>query len=48
MSASPLSLESFERNSVRPNHLSDQNVDHDYYFELLTFMRERGAQSIGR
>ncbi len=22
------------RNSVRPNHLFDRNLDHDYYFEL--------------
>src|SRR5439155_13233543 len=22
------------RNSVRPNHLFDHNLDHDYYFEL--------------
>lgn len=24
----------FERNSVRPKHLSGHNIDHDYYFEL--------------
>jgi len=22
------------KNSVRPNHLFDHNLDHDYYFEL--------------
>jgi hypothetical protein len=33
--------------SVRPNHLSDQNFDHDYYFDL-PLTRKRGAQSSGR
>ena len=28
------SLVIFRSASVRPNHLSDQDFDHDYYFEL--------------
>jgi hypothetical protein len=33
--------------SVRPNHLSGQNIDHDYYFKLPHF-REGAGRSINR
>jgi hypothetical protein len=36
------SLVIFRVNSVRPNHLSDHNSDHDYFFEL-PWVRERGV-----
>jgi len=35
------------KNSVRPNHLFDHNLDHDYYFEL-PYEGERDAQSLRR
>ena len=35
------------RNSVRPNHLFDHNLDHDYFFEL-PWSGEWDAQSLRR
>jgi signal transduction histidine kinase len=37
----------FRSVSVRPKHLSDQDLDHDYYFKL-PLTRERDAHSLGR
>src|ERR1019366_1548300 len=37
----------FRSVSVRPKHLSDQDLDHDYYFKL-PLARERLIHSLGR